>query len=491
MARTKALFVCRECGGVQTQWMGKCPDCGAWDSLEQQSADTGAETDTHKGLASDWGLAPEQAPPKARPLTELEDEPPARRIHTGMGELDRALGGGVVPGSAILFGGDPGIGKSTLLLQAAGRMARSGARTLYVTSEESARQIRLRAERLGVTQPEQNSTVRDHESRPARADSVIEAKETLGADELFVLADTNLARIVEQARKVRPAVLVVDSIQMIYRSDIEASPGSIAQLRRCCTDLVYLAKTADMAVALVGHVTKEGALAGPRLLEHLVDAVMYFEGDRYHAHRVLRSVKNRFGTTLEIGLFEMGEGGLRELPEGASVAAGSFGDEARPGSVVAPVLTGTRCVLVELQSLTATGFLGSAKRKTSGIDQNRLAMIIAVLEQHAGLRLADRDVFTSAVGGLRVIEPAADLAIALAVCGAHYRKALPPATCALGEVGLGGEIRPVTQIEMRVREAGRLGYRHVLLPKDVETPEVRGVKQMPVATISQAIDLLE
>jgi DNA repair protein RadA/Sms len=251
---------------------------------------------------------------------------------------------------------------------------------------------------------------------------------------------------------------------MIYKSDVPSSPGSVPQLRRCASDLVYLAKLSGMSVILVGHVTKDGVLAGPRLLEHLVDAVLYFEGDRHHAHRVVRASKNRFGTTLEIGIFEMTGQGLREVTEGAGSGRVTLDERPRPGSVVCPVLTGSRCVLVELQALTATGFPGATKRKSSGLDPNRLAMLIAVLEQHAGVRLADRDVFASAVGGIRVVEPASDLALLLAIAGAHYKKPLGVATAAVGEVGLGGEVRSVPQIEQRVIEASRLGFTRILIP---------------------------
>jgi DNA repair protein RadA/Sms len=348
---------------------------------------------------------------------------------------------------------------------------------LYVSSEESAEQVRMRAERLGVGGGA-------GEGRRGRPD-------------LFILADTNLARIVEQARRVLPRVLVIDSVQMVYKADLDAVPGSIAQLRRCCAELVYLAKVSGIAVVLVGHVTKDGQLAGPRLLEHLVDAVLYFEGDRYHAHRILRAVKNRFGTTLEIGIFEMTDRGLREVPEGLGVgaldgAAGAPGTKGKVGGVVCPVMTGSRCVLVEVQALTATGFLGAAKRKSSGLDSNRLAMIIAVLEQHAGLRLADRDIFAQAVGGIRVVEPAADLALLLAIAGAHHRRALPPGTAAVGEVGLGGEVRPVSQIEQRVREAARLGFKRVIVPASgrdrARGPS--GIEIVPVRTTGRAIEEL-
>jgi DNA repair protein RadA/Sms len=280
---------------------------------------------------------------------------------------------------------------------------------------------------------------------------------------------------------------VIDSIQMVYKSDLEASPGSVTQLRRCCTELVYLAKVSGMTIVLVGHVTKDGQLAGPKLLEHLVDAVLSFEGDRHHAHRVVRGIKNRFGTTLEVGLFEMTGGGLREVSDIAALLDPKTAPH--PGSVICPAMHGTRCLLVEIQALTATGFLGAAKRKTSGLDANRLAMLIAVLEKHAGLRLADQDVFVSAVGGLKVIEPAADLALCLAIAGAHLNRALPAGIAVLGEVGLGGEVRHVHQLEQRVREAGRLGYRTVLLPTDSPQGIADG-KSIKVKSVADALDAL-
>jgi DNA repair protein RadA/Sms len=472
MARTKTAYICRSCGSAQTRWMGKCPDCDAWNALEEHREPKTAVDDPHRetieALAGGWGVEGAEAPgmretPRAIPISQASGAPPVARIQTGIHELDRVLGGGLVPGSVALVGGDPGIGKSTLMLQAAGATAAHGARTLYVTSEESAEQVRLRAGRLGVGAGK-------------------------GADNLLVLADTNLARILEQARRSAPAVMIVDSIQMIYRADVEAAPGSVGQLRRCCTDLVYLAKSAGVAVLLVGHVTKEGALAGPKLVEHLVDVVLGFEGDRYHAHRIVRAVKNRFGATLEVGIFEMTGEGLREASDGASVAAEA--GQARPGSVVCPVLTGSRTVLVELQALTASGFPGSVKRKASGVDSGRLAMLIAVLEQHAGMRLGDRDVFASAVGGLKVSEPAADLALALAIGGALLRRSLPEATAAVGEIGLGGEIRPVGQMEARLREAVRLGYKRVLVPAQGGALQIKGLDLAPVRNISLAVQEL-
>lgn len=462
MAKRSVQFICRTCGALHPKWMGKCPDCGAWDALEEhRAADASAKVDAHHGAA-----APAEAP-RAMPIGAVDAEDTNRqRMATGIGELDRVLGGGsdpasshtgLVPGSAVLIGGDPGIGKSTLMLQAAHALATRGRTVLYVTSEESAHQLRLRAERLGVTGDE-------HER-------------------LLVLADTNLARIVEQARQTRPDVLVIDSVQMIYKGDLPAAPGSVTQLRACCLELVYFAKASGTALLLVGHVTKQGQLAGPRLLEHMVDAVLYFEGDRYHSHRVVRGIKNRFGTTLEVGLFEMTDGGLAEVTDGSGLLAAEY--HARPGSVVCPVLQGSRCLLVEVQALTATGFVGSVKRKVSGLDGNRLAMLIAVLEKRGGLRLADQDVFASSVGGMKVAEPAADLAVALAIAGAHYDRAVQQGVCAVGEIGLGGEVRHVQQAEQRVREAARLGFKHVVCPPGIKAG--KGVEPIHVRTLDEAL----
>jgi DNA repair protein RadA/Sms len=487
MAKARRVFVCRECGGAQSRWLGKCPDCGQWDSLEETTLDPSA-TDPRIAIAAGWADSDESGPldaaiTPARPLSEIDaNAPDARRLPSGIGELDRVLGGGLVAGSAVLIGGEPGIGKSTLLLQAAFAWATGGQRVLYVSSEESTHQVGLRARRLAGGAAELPS---------ASASSV---PPTTATDNLFILSETNLARIIEQARKLGPGVIVIDSVQMVFRSELPAAPGSVAQVRRCCADLVAVAKASGIGVVLVGHVTKDGRLAGPRLLEHLVDAVISFEGDRYHSHRVVRAIKNRFGTTLEIGLFEMTAQGLRETADGGAPI--SQDDPPRSGCVHCPVMTGTRGMLVEIQALTATGFLGAAKRKSSGLDPNRLAMLIAVLEQHAELRLADRDVFASSVGGVRISEPAADLALALAIAGAHYRRATPPACAAVGEVGLGGEVRPVPHAEARVREAARLGVKTLLLPPLAKGERgslksaAPGVKLVEVKNINQAIEHL-
>lgn len=479
MAKVHTRFVCRSCGAMQTRWMGKCPDCGAWDALDEYRVEAGAAKDAQRGTAAASVPSVEDAP-KAMLLHAVEQGGAGgvetARLATGIGELDRVLGGGsptpaengqpltprgLVPGSAVLIGGDPGIGKSTLMLQAAHQWAKRGIRVLYVTSEESAQQLRLRADRL--------------------------VGDTSKLDELYVLADTNLARITEQARRVQPSVVVIDSIQMIYKGDLPAAPGSVTQLRACCLELVYLAKLSGCAVVFVGHVTKEGRLAGPRLLEHMVDTVLYFEGDRYHSHRIIRAIKNRFGSTLEVGIFEMGDGGLREVADGSGLLAAEY--KPMSGSVVCPVLQGSRCLLVEIQALTATGFLGSVKRKTSGIDANRLAMLIAVLETRGGLRLADQDVFVSSVGGIKIVEPAADLAVALAIAGAHYNRQVDGGVCVVGEIGLGGEVRHVQQLEHRLREAARLGFKHIITPRTSAKPP-KGCELFQVQTLSQAIERL-
>ena len=456
MSKHRQSFICSVCGSVHPRWLGKCPDCGEWDSLEPHRVEKSSGTDPQRGTAT---LAEGSALPTAVLLEEIK---PGRipRISLGIEELDRVLGGGIVPGAAVMLGGSPGIGKSTLMLQAAGNLAGQNIRVLYVSSEESAQQIQMRASRLGIG----------------------------NSGNLYVLADTNLARIVEAVRRIKPALLIVDSMQMIYKADLGASPGSVAQLRRCVTELVYLSKLDDIACVLVGHITKEGTLAGPKLVEHIVDVVLSFEGDRYHAHRIVRGIKNRFGTTLEIGLFEMTGTGLEERPHAVAAAIESW-DRERPGTAICPTMLGSRCALVELQALTATGFPGSTKRKASGIDSNRLAMLIAVLEQHAGLRLSDRDVFASSVGGLRIVEPAADLALALAVASAHLRKHLPPRTAVVGEIGLGGEIRSVEQIEQRIREADRLGAKLIAVPSGAVKVEC-SAKLQTVSSLPAALELL-
>ncbi|MCA9284286.1 MAG: DNA repair protein RadA [Phycisphaerales bacterium] len=494
MAKVRTRFVCSACGSMHPKWMGKCPDCGVWDALESfVEPKTDQVAETHGTAVATW-LAEEGVPTAVRaaqalPLAEISvDDVP--RIPTGIGELDRVLGGGLVPGSVVLLGGEPGIGKSTLLLQTVGRLASrtQASPVLYVSSEESAQQIRLRADRILASASSGVGGGRTSGDEPVEgAGSGLDPERV--HRQLFVLAETNLARVVEQARRVQPAVCVIDSIQMIYRGDLEAAPGSVAQLRRCCIELVYLAKASGMAIVVVGHLTKDGQFAGPKMLEHLVDVVLSFEGDRDHGHRIVRGVKNRFGSTLEIGLFEMTGTGLDQVPEGGVVVDPAA--PPNPGTVICPSLHGSRCLLAEVQALTATGIMGAARRKTSGLDSNRLAMIIAVLEKHGGLRLADQDVYAAVAGGLRVVEPAIDLAVLLAVAGAHLRRSLPPGTAVVGEVGLSGEIRPLQHPTHRAAEAARHGFRRLIGPQG---GGIRGCEEIVlegVRTVGEAIERLE
>lgn len=431
MAKTKLHFLCSACGGVQPKWMGKCPDCGAWDTLQEYREPT-----------EDTRRADPEAPaaePEAVVAEEVGKPKKVNRFVSGIGEFDRILGGGIVPGSAVLIGGEPGIGKSTLLLQAAHALSARGHAVLYATSEESADQTRLRAERLKVS-----------------------------SKELRVLAEANLERISQQVRKHKPAVLVIDSIQMAYKPDLPAAPGSVTQLREGTMALVTLAKTTGTAVLLVGHVTKQGVLAGPKLLEHVVDTVVYFEGDRYHAHRIVRCIKNRFGSTHEVGLFRMSGSGLEEVKDPGNLFIEHYGGGPPPsGSLITAAMTGSRVLLVEVQALTASSVIGAARRKTSGVSSDRTAMIIAVLEKRAELRLQAEDIFVNIAGmggGSKILEPALDLPIAMAIASAHANRPLAPGTLAIGELGLGGEIRPVPQLEQRLREAARLGIAHAIVP---------------------------
>lgn len=467
VAKKKTNFVCNQCGSSLPKWFGKCPDCGSWDSLEEISIAASTSDEAHRGEAAASLTA--QDAPKAVLIEDIDrNQQAAPRLATGINEFDRVLGGeeesgrGIVPGAAVLIGGDPGIGKSTLMLQAAGRLAETGHRVLYVTSEESQQQLKMRADRLYGDHIKPNGL-------------------------LHILADTNLSRIMEQATQVKPDAIVIDSIQMIYKADLTAGAGSVTQLRRCSLELIYFAKASGIALLLVGHVTKSGQLAGPRLLEHMVDTVLYFEGDRYHAHRVVRGIKNRFGNTLEVGLFEMSDSGLREVENAAGLLAAEY--QARPGSVITPVFQGSRCLLVELQALVATGVLGAAKRKVSNLDSNRLAVLVAVLEKHAGLRLADQDVFVSSVGGIKVVEPAADLALLLAIAGAYQNRAMQQGTCAIGEVGLGGEIRRVSQIEQRMHEAARLGFTRIITAAGGPAAP-KGLELLTVKNVQDAIEIL-
>ena len=455
---------------MQPKWMGKCPDCDAWDALDQI---TETAADPHRpailSASGEMGgvttVSQEDVP--ARSVAQIPDFQVPRMV-TGLPEFDRVLGGGVVPGSAILLGGDPGIGKSTLMLQAGDQMARRGFNILYVSSEESAQQTKLRAQRLGVS----------HEK-------------------LLIYAECNLEKITRQIQKLRPHLCIIDSAQLVYKTTNPSPPGSVSQLKDCCQELVYLAKAGGSAVCLVGHVTKQGMLAGPKLLEHVVDTVLYFEGDTHHDHRIVRCVKNRHGSTLEVGIFRMGNTGLQPLDDAASLLIETHGGTPN-GSVITAPMQGSRVLAVEVQALTAESMLGAARRKVSGCDVNRVAMIIAVLEKRAGLRLVDKDVFVNVVGGLRVVDPAADAAIALAIAGSHMKRGLSSDTLVAGELGLLGELRQIGYLGQRLGEAGRLGYKSVIIPvqrsaadKAALATAAKTMKIFPCRTLDEAVKLLE
>lgn len=469
MAKSRTQFLCNKCGSVHPKWFGKCPDCGTWDSLEEYKTPTpDARQSRFENHSSDTADLMRGAEPTPMDQIDADDAP---RVPTGIGEFDRILGGGIVPGSAVLVGGEPGIGKSTLLLQVAGALANAAqspetsppSTVLYVTSEESSRQTKMRASRLGIQ-----------------------------SSNLLVLAETNVERIINQIHKTKPAVVIVDSIQMIYKPELPAAPGSVTQLRDCCMELVYLAKSSGIAVVFVGHVTKEGTLAGPKIIEHIVDTVVYFEGDRFHAHRIVRCVKNRFGSTHEVGLFEMTGEGLREVTDPGNLFIEQHGPGGPPsGAILTAAMQGSRVLLVEVQALTASSVIGAAKRKVSGVSSDRVGMIIAVLEKRCELRLAAEDVFVNVAGGVKIAEPSIDLAVALAIASAFSNRPMPLGTLAIGELGLGGEVRSVPQIETRLKEASRLGLGHAIVPHlGGHIPKLGGMALHEVRRLSQALGVM-
>ncbi len=458
MAKSKTAFACTECGHEAARWLGKCPGCGAWNTLVEFSPEP--EPETAKGGARAF-KRPAGTGSAPLLLEEIDDEAQVRRS-LGIGELDRVLGGGIVEGSVTLVGGDPGVGKSTLLLQACGLLSRSGARVLYVTGEESARQIKLRATRLDVK-----------------------------ADTLWILSENAMTDIVTRFEELSPDFMVVDSIQTVYRPELSAAPGSVSQVRESAALLIRMAKTTGCALFLVGHVTKEGAIAGPRVLEHMVDTVLYFEGDRQHQWRILRAVKNRFGGVNELGLFEMREAGMVPV-ENPSELLLSGRARGASGSVVACGLEGTRPMLVDVQALVSRTPFGMPRRAADGIDGGRLALLLAVLEKRTGQRLFDQDVYINVAGGMNLSEPAADLPLCLAIASSLHDKALPRDAVVFGEVGLAGEVRGVSHVERRLNECVRLGFSTCVLPREntrgLRAPE--GITLLPVDTVLQAIKLL-
>lgn len=434
MAKNKSVFVCQECGAKRAKWEGRCSDCGAWNTyVEERPMATSAKGWVGRGpgasAATSSGLKMD-----VYNLIESPSLDSGERIGTGIGELDRVLGGGLVHGSYVLLGGDPGIGKSTLIMQMAGSLARQGSRVLYVSAEESVQQTALRARRLGL---------RD------------EAVELASESSLDVILETVLER--------SPQVVVIDSIQTVFTSDVESAPGSVSQVRECASRLLSLAKTRHVAVILIGHVTKEGSLAGPRVLEHMVDTVLAFEGDHHQQFRLLRALKNRFGATNELGVFQMSGDGLREVPNPSEFFLEERRDN-RYGSSVFAAMEGSRPVLCEIQALSTSSPLPSPRRTAIGIDVNRVHMLAAVLEKHTSISLANRDIYANVVGGLKLSEPAVDLALVAALMSSERQSSLPAGSCFFGEIGLTGEVRGANLALERVKEAVKLGFKHLYLP---------------------------
>jgi len=462
LARPVSVYICQSCGAQTRQFFGRCSSCGSWNSLVEQAA---AVTDGRRRrpltAGGKDGVEGAGRPQRSEPITAVGEQP-LRRLASGYGELDRVLGGGLVPGSLVLLGGDPGIGKSTLLLQCARAMA-GQVSVLYVSAEESAQQVKLRWQRLAEPGP------------PV-------------GDALRLLAETDLELVLQELEALRPAVAIIDSIQALHDGELASAPGSVAQVRECAAALQRVAKRQHTALMLVGHVTKEGLLAGPKVLEHLVDAVLTFEGDRYVSHRLLRAVKNRFGATHELGVFEMRGQGLVEVSNPSELFLG--GSAPSPGSAIIVACEGTRPLLVELQALVSPTSYASPRRTATGIGTNRLHQILAVLEKHLGLPLSRFDCYLAVAGGLQVEEPAADLGVAAAVVASFRDLVLPPGTVLIGELGLGGQLRPVGQLELRLQEAARLGFSRVVAPTESgleRQAQQLGVQLLPAATVAEAL----
>jgi len=457
MKPPKTVFVCQECGAQSPKWLGRCADCGAWNSLVEERPQ---EASAPSAAGHRYALA---ASSGARLYSDIQIEQHAR-LSTGIDEFDRVLGGGVVPGSLVLLGGEPGIGKSTLLLQAAANMARTIGPVLYSSGEESEHQIKSRGERLEV-----------------------------GEAPLYLLAETCLERILEEMARIKPALVIVDSIQTVYSLKFQSAPGSIGQVREAATQLLFTAKGQNIPTFLVGHVTKDGSLAGPKALEHVVDSVLYFEGERHHSHRVVRAVKNRFGAVSELGVFEMTSTGLRPVPNPSKLFLAERPSNA-PGSAVLCSVEGSRPILVEVQALVSTSSYGSARRMASGIDQQRLSLLLAVLEKRAGLNLVGDDVFVNIAGGMTVDEPASDLGVMAAIASSVRNRVIPPTTAMFGEVGLAGEIRGITQAALRVREAAQMGFRRCIMPEANIDPSDRKAagdcELIGVRTVGEALEEL-
>ncbi|WP_322999530.1 DNA repair protein RadA [Castellaniella sp.] len=450
MAKARTLFLCTDCGGTTAKWEGRCPHCGAWNTL-QESREPAASA-THR-------FAPLAASAPVRRLADIEAREQARNP-TGIEEFDRVLGGGLVAGAVVLIGGDPGIGKSTLLLQALASLSERGS-VLYVTGEESAEQVALRAQRLGVS-----------------------------GDAVDLLAEIRLEQITGALIERRPGVAVIDSIQTLYSGDLTAAPGSVSQVRECAAQLTRVAKQTGVTLILIGHVTKDGALAGPRVLEHIVDTVLYFEGDTHSSFRLVRAIKNRFGAVNELGVFAMTDRGLRGVSNPSALFLAGHARQVA-GSCVMATQEGTRPLLVEVQALVDTAHVPNPRRLSVGLESSRLAMLLAVLHRHAGVATFDQDVFVNAVGGVRIMEPAADLAVALAILSSMRDQPLPEGLLAFGEVGLAGEIRPAPRGQERLREAAKLGFGRAIVPRaNLPRQPIEGLEIQAVDRVEDVLSVL-
>ncbi|KXZ21185.1 DNA repair protein RadA [Bacillus nakamurai] len=452
MAKSKTKFICHSCGYESAKWMGKCPGCGAWNTMVEETI---KKAPANRRAAFSHSVQTVQKP---SPITSIEtsEEP---RVQTKLGEFNRVLGGGVVKGSLVLIGGDPGIGKSTLLLQVSAQLADTAGSVLYISGEESVKQTKLRADRLGI-----NSQL------------------------LHVLSETDMEYISSAIQEMKPAFVVVDSIQTVYQSDITSAPGSVSQVRECTAELMKIAKTNSIPIFIVGHVTKEGSIAGPRLLEHMVDTVLYFEGERHHTFRILRAVKNRFGSTNEMGIFEMREEGLTEVLNPSEIFLEERSAGASGSSIVAS-MEGTRPILVEIQALISPTSFGNPRRMATGIDHNRVSLLMAVLEKRVGLLLQNQDAYLKVAGGVKLDEPAIDLAVAVSIASSFRDTPPNPADCFIGEVGLTGEVRRVSRIEQRVKEAAKLGFKRMVIPEaNVDGwTKPKGIEVVGVANVAEAL----
>lgn len=468
MAKLRTKYICQQCGGEHSKWMGKCPDCGAWNTLEevvetpQSPAQQRRQSIAFGGGNASHGVFTPVVLPQVKPLQ-------LSRIAVGFPEMDRVLGGGLVPGSLILVGGEPGIGKSTLLLQVSGVIAENVGPVLYISGEESVEQVKMRAERLDIV-----------------------------GEQLYLLSAIELDAIAEAVHRLKPALVIVDSIQTVAASHLTAAPGSISQVRECTVQLMHLAKTTNIPIVLIGHVTKEGTVAGPKALEHIVDAVLYLEGERYHSYRLLRGIKNRFGATHEVGVFEMHGEGMQEVANPSAVFLSDRATNAT-GSAVVVSMEGTRPLLVEVQALVTPSNFGNPRSTTNGIDHNRLLMLMAVLTKRVGLAIGSHDVYANVVGGFTVEEPSIDLGVAAAIASSYRERLIPPDMALIGEVGLSGELRAVSRLSLRVREAAKLGFKRCIVPTGGKSSRIQSelaeaglpadFRVIPASTLAVALEI--